>query len=222
MGWIGNLAFQDCHSALWHCPLSSEWGCLSNNQISQHASHGLGAVVWKHSQTFMPENWWNWHKMDASHINKKFFSTSESRGFHNCKYFYGISAQNPDWLQECWIRSIQVVLKINWVKNLTAVTQLSNLSLKAFSRQLSMAWLSMKLESCFWAKILYGHSVVSFQCDFSNWGHGFFLIARLLVTWLNQVHCYRPRIFKIALPTAKSLQLMVPVDFTHALRPIFK
>ena len=44
MGWVGNLAFQDSHSALCalcHCPLLSEWGCSTDNQISQHALHWL-------------------------------------------------------------------------------------------------------------------------------------------------------------------------------------
>ena len=39
-GWVGNLAFQDRHSALCHCPLSSERGCSLDNQIYQHALHG--------------------------------------------------------------------------------------------------------------------------------------------------------------------------------------
>ena len=41
VGGVGNLVFQDYHSALCHCTLSSEWGCSSDSQLSQSALHGL-------------------------------------------------------------------------------------------------------------------------------------------------------------------------------------
>ena len=41
MRWVGNLAFLDCHSALCQYPLSSVLDCSSDNQMSQHALHGL-------------------------------------------------------------------------------------------------------------------------------------------------------------------------------------
>ena len=39
--WVGNRAFQDCQKALCHWPLTSEWGCPLNNQISKQFLHGL-------------------------------------------------------------------------------------------------------------------------------------------------------------------------------------
>ena len=67
-------------------------------------------------------------------------------------------------------RFSQVVLKINYVKNLTDVTWLSNWSLRVLSKQFSiiivkygdgMLILGQKF-------ILCGHNIVLFQCDFSN------------------------------------------------------
>ena len=45
VGLLGNLAFQDFHSALCYCPLSSEWGCSSNNHTVYPRKYAHGFVV---------------------------------------------------------------------------------------------------------------------------------------------------------------------------------
>ena len=77
-------------SAIVHCHPSEEWGCSSDNQISQHALHGRRcSKAKKLSGTYTPKLVKLRDKLDAIHINRKFFSTGATWievFFHTCNF----------------------------------------------------------------------------------------------------------------------------------------
>ena len=73
---LGTLHTEDCRDVLCHCPQSSQWGCSSDNQLSQHALHGLRSWRMKTlSGISATELVKLTDEMDAIHINGKLFST---------------------------------------------------------------------------------------------------------------------------------------------------
>ena len=125
VGGVGSLNLKTA-IAFHHCPLWSEWGCSSDNQISQHALHGLNCSRMKTPMgTYaielkkLTDKW-----IKAISVGR--FSVKEPREcsfFSLLKVIYYIQSRNqPDFTSVELYR--QNVSMINQVRNLRSVTLL--------------------------------------------------------------------------------------------------
>ena len=120
----------------------------------------------------MPQDWWNWQ---IKWIESKSMGSLKYKNQENGAFFAYLWVTLLHFSQESRLdsssvrmRSSQFVLKINEVKNLTDVTQLSNRSLRIFSEQFSTKIVKYEDEMMILGQndIFCGYNVVNFSVWF--------------------------------------------------------
>ena len=127
--------------ALCHCPLQSKWGCSSNSQISQHALLRCSSMA-THSSNYAMElvklTGWNMYHWEVFSTGSKWLESFIAYMWVILLCFDPESRLISGMLE---LGQVRLFWKFDLVKNLIAVRELSNLSLKFFFGQLGMKML---------------------------------------------------------------------------------
>ena len=146
----------------------------------------------ENSLAFMPQDWWNWQIkwMKSVSIGSFQYKNQVKGEFFAYMWvillYFSTESGLISGILEVWL-----FWNFNQVRNLTAVRQLSNLSLKVFFRQLGMKMLKYENQKLILGQIFTfcAPNVVNFSVWFIQLTAWIFLNTWLLVMWLNRVRC---------------------------------
>ena len=184
---------QDCQYA--QCPLTLSIVIRMRLAIRQSKLPACLAEVklaQENSLAFMPQNWWNWQIKWMKSVSMGSFQHKNQVNGEFFAYlwvillYFSTESGLISGILEVWL-----FWNFNQVRNLTAVRQLSNLSLKVFFRQLGMKMLKYENQKLILGQIFtfYAPNVVNLSVWFIQLTAWVFLNTWLLVMWLNRVRC---------------------------------